>query len=63
MKSKTTQDKPAALNIRDISRETFFRLKMAAAAEHKTVRDLILELVEAKIQDLEKKGILPKHKG
>jgi len=37
--------------------------KMAAAAEHKTVKDLLLELIEEKIQDLEKKGLLPKGKG
>jgi hypothetical protein len=35
---------------------------MAAAAEEKTVKDLILELVNGKIQDLEKKGLLPKGK-
>jgi len=36
---------------------------MAAAAEHKSVKDLLLELIEGKIQELEKKGILPKGKG
>jgi hypothetical protein len=40
-----------------------FRLKMAAAAEQRTVKDLVLELIEGKIQDLEKKGLLPKGKG
>jgi hypothetical protein len=35
---------------------------MAAAVEQKTVRDLLLELIEAKIQELEKKGLLPKGK-
>ena len=39
-----------------------FRLKMAAAAEHRTVKDLLLELIKGKIQELEKKGILPKGK-
>ena len=33
---------------------------MAAAAEQKTVKDLVLELIERKIQELEKKGQLPK---
>ena len=50
------------LNIRGIPRSTLFRLKMAAAAEEKTVKDLVLELVETKIQELEKKGLLPKGK-
>ena len=35
---------------------------MAAAAEEKTVKDLVLELVDQKIQELEKKGLLPKGK-
>ena len=35
---------------------------MAAAAEEKTVKDLVLELVNGKIQELERKGILPKGK-
>jgi hypothetical protein len=35
---------------------------MAAAAEHKTVKDLVLELVNGKIQELERKGTLPKGK-
>ena len=63
MPPKKPQEKPAALNIRDIPRDTFYRLKMAAAAEHKSVRGLLLELIEGKIQELEKKGILPKSKG
>ena len=35
---------------------------MAAAAEQKTVKDLVLELLERKLQDLERKGQLPKGK-
>ena len=62
MPSKRQTDDSAALNIRGIPRETFYRLKMAAAAEQKTVRELVLELVEAKIQELERKGMLPKGK-
>jgi plasmid stability protein len=63
MKRPSSPEAPAALNIRNIPRETFYRLKMAAAAEHKTVRDLVVELIEGKIQELEKKGVLPKAKG
>jgi hypothetical protein len=59
---KTNPDKPAHLNIRDIPRSTLYRLKMAAAAEEKTVKELVLELVDQKILDLEKKGLLPKGK-
>lgn len=59
---KPVPDKPAHLNVRDIPRETLFRLKMAAAAERKTIKELILELVHEKLQDLERKGLLPKGK-
>ncbi|MGD9728510.1 MAG: hypothetical protein AB7R40_16085 [Nitrospiraceae bacterium] len=38
------------------------RVKMAAAHEGKTVKDFLIELAEAKIQELERKGILPKGK-
>jgi len=62
MAPKPPPEKPAALNIRDIPREMFFRLKMAAALEHKSVKELILDLVKEKLQDLEKKGLLPKAK-
>ncbi|MDR4485381.1 MAG: hypothetical protein R3B95_19650 [Nitrospirales bacterium] len=63
----TRRDKPkeedtTALNLRGIPVDTYFRLKMAAAAEHKSVKDLLLELIEGKIQELEKKGLLPKGK-
>lgn len=62
MTPKSPTEKPAHLNIREIPRDTLFRLKMAAAAEQKTVKDLVLELIERKLQDLEKKGLLPKGK-
>ena len=62
MKTKLGTDELSQLNIRDIPRSTLFRLKMAAAAEEKTVKELVLELVDGKIQELEKKGLLPKGK-
>lgn len=62
MTPKSPTDKPAHLNIREIPRETLYRLKMAAAAEQKTVKDLVLGLIEKKLQELEKKGVLPKGK-
>ena len=62
MPKKPTEDRSANLNLRNIPRNMLFRLKMAAAAEQRTVKDLVLELIEGKIQDLEKKGLLPKGK-
>ena len=62
MKPKPTADEVGNLNLRGIPKAVLFRLKMAAAAEHRTVKDLILELIDGKIQDLERKGMLPKGK-
>tara|TARA_B100001971_G_C17760539_1_gene319957 strand:- start:34 stop:222 length:189 start_codon:yes stop_codon:yes gene_type:complete len=62
MKAKPHDEVPANLNLRGIPRDLLYRLKMAAAAEHRTVKDLLLDLIEGKIQELEKKGILPKGK-
>lgn len=56
------QNDSAAIHLRGIPREIFYRLKMAAAAEQKTVRELLLGLIRGKIQDLERKGTLPKGK-
>lgn len=62
-KSKKVKEETTALNLRGISVGTYYRLKMAAAAEHKSVKEFLLEVIEEKIQELEKKGILPKGKG
>jgi len=47
---------------RDIPRELMKRAKIAAAVEGKTIKALILEALDDKIQELEKKGLLPKGK-
>jgi len=49
-----------ALNLRDIPKDLLYKLKMAAAAERRTVKGFILNLIETRIQELEKKGLLPK---
>ena len=51
-----------AWNFKDISRDFMRKVKMAAAHEGKTVKDFLIELAEARIQELERKGILPKGK-
>ena len=38
------------------------RVKMAAAYEGKTVKQFLMDLTKAKLQELERKGILPKGK-
>lgn len=62
MKATRATDHKGTLNIRGISKETIYRLKMAAAAEHRSVKGFILALVEERIQELERQGILPKGK-
>jgi hypothetical protein len=39
------------------------KVKMAAAYERKTVKRFLMDLAQARIQEMEKKGILPKGKG
>ncbi len=63
MPRKPTSDHQGTLNIRAIPKDIIYRLKMAAAAEHRTVKGFILALIEERIQELEQKGILPKMKG
>ena len=38
------------------------KVKVAAAHKRKTVKDFLMELAEGKIQELERKGILPRGK-
>jgi hypothetical protein len=49
-------------NFRDIPRSLMRRVKMAAAHEGKTVKEFLVGLVQARIEDLERRGILPKEK-
>lgn len=62
MAKRSPEAHQGTLNIRGIPKDTIFRLKMAAAAEHRTVKGFILAVVEERIQELEKKGLLPKGK-
>ena len=50
----------AQLNIRNIPRATLTRLKMAAAAEHRSIKALVLELIHAKLTQLARQGRLPR---
>ena len=45
---------------REIPRDLMHKMKIAAAVERKSVKQLLIELSEAHIQELEKKGLLPK---
>lgn len=59
------KDDPAdtgTINIRDIPRELLMRMKMAAVLERRTLKGFLLALAEERIQELERKGMLPKGK-
>jgi hypothetical protein len=60
--TRTPSEGTGAWNFRDIPRHLMRRVKMAAAHEGKTVKEFLIELAEARIQELERKGILPKAK-
>jgi len=61
-KKTVTGEKGGAWIFRDIPCELMKRAKIAAAVEGKTIKALILEALDDKIQELEKKGLLPKGK-
>ena len=61
MARQPAEDK-GAWNFREIPRGLMQRVKMAAAYEGKTVKQWLMDLSEAHLKDLEKKGLLPKGK-
>ncbi len=61
MARQPAEDK-GAWNFRDIPRGLMQRVKMAAAYEGKTVKQFLIDLAKARLQELERKGILPKGK-
>ncbi|MEO7859855.1 MAG: hypothetical protein ABIU05_05330 [Nitrospirales bacterium] len=50
------------INIRDVPKDFLHLVKMAATVERRTIKSFLLALAEERIQDLEKKGLLPKGK-
>ncbi len=56
-------EEPGAWVIRDIPRSLMRRMKIAAAVQGTSVKQLLMDLAEAHLKDLEKKGLLPKGKG
>ena len=59
-KGKVEQDKGGSWVFRDIPRDLMHRIKVAAAIEKKSVKQLLIELSEAHLQEMERKGLLPK---
>lgn len=49
-------------NFREVPRDLIVKAKIEAAVENKSVKTLLMDLVEAHWLELEKKGSLPKSK-
>ncbi len=62
-KDKSPSKGPGTWIFKEIPRELMQRTKAGAAIQGKgSVKSLIIELVEKHLEDLEKKGLLPKGK-
>ena len=61
-KGKPQDEKAGSWVFRDIPRELMHKMKIAAAVEHKSVKQLLVELSHAHLEEMEKKGLLTKGK-
>jgi hypothetical protein len=61
-KSPPTDEDAAVLFVRGVPRDLLAKLKAAAALQQKTLGEYIQEMCNAHVQELEKKGLLPKGK-
>ena len=61
MKAKN-QDDPGVWNFREVPREAIVKAKIVAAVQGKSVKALLIDLVEACWLEMDKKGVLPKGK-
>ena len=48
--------------VKDVPRELMHRVKIAAAIQRKTLKQLLFDVAEAHLEELERKGMLPKGK-
>lgn len=60
--ARTPPEGTGAWNFREIPRDLMRKVKMAAAHEGKTIKELFIDLAQEKVTELERKGILPKGK-
>lgn len=61
-KKAEIEPKGGAWIFRDIPRDLMKRAKIAAAIEGKTIKSLVLDALKSHLEELEKKGLLPKGK-
>ncbi|MEO7862072.1 MAG: hypothetical protein ABIU05_16905 [Nitrospirales bacterium] len=62
MGDKSETQKTGTWIVRNIPADLMRRTRMASLAEQKTVRQILIDLVEGHLMELEKKGLLPKGK-
>lgn len=62
MPRKTSAKDVEALNIRDVPKELLHRVKLAATVARRSVKGFLLALAEARLEEMEKNGLLPKGK-
>lgn len=62
MTKKEKADHQGTINIRGVPKDLVYRMKQAALVERRTVKGFLLTLAEERIQELERKGLLPKGK-
>jgi hypothetical protein len=55
-------DDTTVLNLRDMPRDLVASVKAAAAFAHKPLKAYIADLLRRHVEDLERKGVLPKSK-
>jgi hypothetical protein len=61
-KRQDKTDHQGTINIRGVPKDLIYRLKQAAAVERRTVKGFLLVLAEERIQEMERRGVLPKNK-
>lgn len=61
-KSKDPEEPAGSWVFRDIPRDLMIKMKIAAAVQRKSVKQLLIDLSREHIEELEKKGLLPKGK-
>jgi len=61
-KKDKSEDSSGVWIVRDVPRDLMRRARGAAALQGKSVKGILIELMEDYLQELEKKGLLPKGK-
>jgi hypothetical protein len=60
--SKEETEKTGTWIVKQVPQALMRRVRMAALAQNKTVRQLLMELVQEHLTELERKGLVPKGK-